>query len=165
MPKNSYRLQQVLNVRDRAKQDAARHLALRRAQLAEAEAELAQREQAVSNCQSRQVAAHEKMMQEASGGIEAGQALAHRTHLADLRRLEQELKVRVEQQKTVVERAQAEVEKALTTLIEASKELQIIEKHREEWSQRTRLETERRAQKSGDEIGALMYERQRKPDR
>jgi hypothetical protein len=51
MPKNKYKLQPVLDVRDRVKQEAMRRVAQRRAQLAEAEAELARRERALEERQ------------------------------------------------------------------------------------------------------------------
>jgi flagellar export protein FliJ len=59
----------------------------------------------------------------------------------------------------VVANAEAEVEKALDALIEASREVQVIEKHRETWQQRTRREEQLREQKIGDEIGAVTYRR------
>lgn len=164
MPKNKYKLQTVLDVRERAKRDAMALVAARRAQLAEAEAELARRELSVARCRDRQRTAQEKMMEDVRRGIEAQTVVAHRAHLADLRRLEEELIAEVERQRPVVERAESELEKALAGLIEASKELQTIEKHREGWQHQTRRREARREEKLSDEIGAIIHERKRSRD-
>ena len=159
--KPKYRLQPVLDVRDKAKQTAALLVATRREQLADAEAKLLRRRQALSACRQRQVSAQEKMLKEFERAVEAQTLVTHRTHLADLRRTEQELMTKVEDQRRAVVGAEAEVEKALTALIEASREVQVIEKHRETWQQRTRREEQIRDQKIGDEIGAVTYRRGR----
>ncbi len=161
VPKQKYRLQPVLDVRGKAKQAAASLVATRREQLAAAEAELTRRRQALVVCRRRQTTAQEKMLAEFESGVEAHTLVTHRTHLADLRRNAQELAAKVEDQRRAVAGAEAEVEKAVSALIEASKEVQVIEKHRETWHQRTRREEQLREQKIGDEIGAVTYRRSR----
>jgi flagellar export protein FliJ len=101
------------------------------------------------------------MLKECEQGVEAHTLVVHRTHLADLRRTEEELVTKVEDQRRAVVGAEAEVERAVAALIEASKEVQVIEKHRETWQQRTRREELLREQKIGDEIGAVTYRRSR----
>lgn len=161
MPKQKYRLQPVLDVRGKAKQSAASLVATRRDQLAAAEAELTRRRQALADCRQRQTTAQEEMLAEFERGVEAHTLVTHRTHLADLRRNAQDLATKVDDQHRAVLGAEAEVEKAVTALIEASKEVQVIEKHRESWHQRTRREEQLREQKIGDEIGAVTYRRSR----
>ena len=161
MPKNKYKLQPVLDVRDRAKQEAMRRVAQRRAQLAEAEAELARRERALEECRAQQAEARAKMLNEMEPGAEAGHLVTHRTHLADLRNTEGELLSSVEQQHAAVARAEGELETALAALVEASKEVRAIEKHREDWGQRVRRTEQRREQKLSDEIGSILHGRKR----
>jgi flagellar export protein FliJ len=161
MPKNKYKLQPVLDVRDRVKQEAMRRVAQRRAQLAEAEAELARREQALEECRARQAEGRARMLNEMEPGTGAGHLVAHRTHLADLRNTEHELRQSVEQQHAAVARAQVELEQALAALVEASKEVRAIEKHREDWGQRVRRTEQRREQKLSDEIGSILHGRKR----
>jgi flagellar export protein FliJ len=161
MPKNKYRLQPVLDVRDRVKQEAMRRVALRRAQLAEAEAELARRERALADCRAQQVEARAKMLNEMEPGTEAGHLVTHRTHLADLRNRESGLINGVEQQHAAVARAEGELENALAALVEASKEVRAIEKHREDWGQRVRRAEQLREQKLSDEIGSILHGRKR----
>lgn len=159
MSKKNYRLQSVVSARERAKQERARVVGVRRAQLAEAEGELGRREQAVENCRERQREARERMAEQASGGTEAANIVSYRTHLADLRQSEQDLLAAVEQQKGVVARCEAELEDALAGLREASQELQVIEKHRERWSDEQRRDGARREQKLSDEIAAILHRR------
>ena len=85
MPREKYRLQPVLDVRERAKQDAARMVSTRREQLSAAELELRQRKEAVTACRRRQAKAQEKMLEEIKEGLDAHILVRHRTHLADLR--------------------------------------------------------------------------------
>lgn len=157
--KLKYRLQPVVDVRDRAKQEAARIVAVRREQLASAEAQLLRCEQAVENCRNQQSEARTRMLDEAELGTEVQRMVEYRTHLTDLHNKEKELIAEVEKQHLVVKRAEAELENALAVLIESSKELKVIEKHREQWRERERHQTEKREQKLNDEIGAILYER------
>jgi len=161
VPKEKYRLQPVLDVRGQAKQAAACLVATRRELLAAAQAELLHRQQALSDCRQRQAAAQVRMLEEFDCGAEAHTLVTYRTHLADLRQTEQELLLRVEEQCRACESAEAEVEKAVTALIEASKEVQVIEKHRENWRQRARRDERLREQKISDEIGAVIHRRNR----
>lgn len=154
-----YRLQPVLGAREQAKREAERLLAVRMAQLAESEEELARRVRAVEACRERQASARAEMLEAMSGGAAAAQALAHRTHLADLRAQEESLRAAVEEQKGAVARCEAELERARAALVEAAREVRVIEKHRENWREHERRESVRREQKINDEIGAILHER------
>jgi flagellar export protein FliJ len=159
--KEKYRLQPVLDVRGQAKQAAARLVAAKRELLAAAQTELGRRQQALADCRQRQAAVQEKMLAEFDGSAEAHTLVTYRTHLADLRQMEQGLIERVEAQTRACESAETEVEKAVGALIEASKEVQVIEKHREHWAERTQRDERHREQTISDEIGALIHRRNR----
>jgi len=159
MAEKKYRLQPVLGVREQAKREAERLLAARMAQLADAEEELARRGREVEACRERQAAARAEMLETMREGAAANLALAHRTHLADLRSQEEGLKAAVEEQRGVVARCEAELERARVALVEAAREVRVIEKHRENWRERERREVARREQKLNDEIGAILHER------
>jgi flagellar export protein FliJ len=58
-----------------------------------------------------------------------------------------------------VSRCETEVERARAALVEAAREVRVIEKHREGWQERQRREAARREQKLNDEIGAILHER------
>lgn len=159
MAVKKYRLEPVLGAREQVKREAERFLAARMAQLAEAEEELARREREVESCRARQAAARAEMLEAMSGGAAAARALAHRTHLSDLRAREEELRAVAEEQRGVVARCETELERARAALVEAAREVRVIEKHRENWRERERRETARREQKINDEIGAILHER------
>lgn len=154
-----YRLQPVLGAREQLKREAERLLASGVAQLAEAEEELARRAREVDACLARQAQARAEMFGEMGGGAAASRALMHRTHLADLRAQEERLRAAVEEQRGAVSRCEAEVERARAALVEAAREVRVIEKHREGWQERQRRESARREQKLNDEIGAILHER------
>lgn len=157
--KSKYRLQSVLGVRERAKQAAARVVALRREQVAEAERELERREGELERCRERQREARESMFGAASGGAEARRMVEYRTHLADLRAQGETLAASVEEQRGAVARAARELESALDALAEAAKEVRVIEKHRENWQESERTAERRREQKISDEVASLLRRR------
>ena len=148
-----------MNARERAKQEQSRVVVARRTQLAEAEAELERREQEVLRCREQQAEAGDRMLEETRDGTGASRLVGHRTYLADLRQIEQELIAAVEQQQKVVVRCESELEHALEGLREASKEFRVIEKHRERWHDEQRRELTRREQKLSDELAAILHER------
>jgi flagellar export protein FliJ len=159
MAGKKYRLQPVLGVREQAKREAERLLATRLSQLAEAEEELARRVREVEACRERQASARDAMLESMREGAAAASAIAHRTHLADLRAQEEALRAAAEEQKGAVARCEAESERARAALVEAAREVRVIEKHKENWRERERRETARREQKINDEIGAILHER------
>lgn len=160
MPKQAkYNLQRLLEMRARTRESAIEVLAERRARLAATERELAAREKAVSDCRSAQQTAQSEMLEKSKNGIKNSEIIIHRQHLIDSREREIELIAAVEQQKAVVLCAEKEVEKVLESLTESSRELQTIEKHRENWRRTERIEMTRQEQKTNDEIGAILHER------
>jgi flagellar export protein FliJ len=156
MSKKKYRLEPVLMVRDKAKQDAAQHLATCRELLTSVIDELKRREDAVVICRREQVLTQENMFKASSNGMQVKEFLKFREHLANLRIREEELLAEVEQQKMAVSRAEKEVEKATECLIEAAKEVQVIEKHQEAWLKESKRNEDRREQKFNDEIGSIL---------
>lgn len=163
MSKPAYRLKPVLDLRNKAQEDAGRLVAHRRRQLEEAEDELSRRERELNDCRLRQAQARQQMFESAAIGIESHILLDHRTHVSDLKRLELSLVERAEQQRSEVARAQSEVEQAIAALIEAAKQSQMIEKHRQSWTEKIRLDEQRKQQKISDEIGAIIYEWRKEP--
>lgn len=162
MPKQEkYNLQRLLEVRTRARETAVKYLAECRQQLYLQETELETRKTAVEDCRRTQQRAQTEMLNKARNGMKNREILIHRQHLMDLRETETKLLAAVEQQKAVVERAEQEVENALLALHEATREMQVIEKHRENWQREKKVEVVRREQKTNDEIGAILHERRK----
>ncbi len=159
MKATKYRLETVLDIRRRAKDEAARLVALRFQQLEQSEAELVRRRRSLQECFEKQDQAQSLMNQELEKGIQAQDILAHQNFLNDLRKIESELQNAVEKQIQAVGKAEKEVEAAREKLIETARELKSIETHKENWTAATRVEQTRREQKISDEIGAILYGR------
>lgn len=157
MAKEKYRLQVVLEMREKLKKEAAQFVVLRRQQLAAAEEELVRRKQAVIDNLQMQRDAQDTMFSELNAGAEARFAVSYRIHLADLREDEIVLRENVVKQEKAVEQAEIEVERALELLAESAKEMKVIETHKDNWRTDKRRESERREQKLNDEIGAILY--------
>lgn len=155
--KPKYRLQTVLELREKAKKDAAQFVALRRRQLAEAEDELLRCKDIVQANLRLQRNAQDNMFAELSDGAAARKAASYRTHQADLREQETVLRENVVKQEKAVAQAEQEVERALELLAEASKDVKVIEKHKETWRANEKIAFERKEQKLNDEIGAILF--------
>lgn len=159
MTVKKYRLETVLGIRNRAKDEAARHVALRLQQLQAAEDELARRQRKLQNCYEQQNTAQAALNEELRGGIQAYNVIAHQNFLNDLRKLETELKADVEKQILAVTKAEKELEAARDKLIEAARDLKSIEVHKANWQDSEQKIKTRREQKISDEIGAILHGR------
>ncbi len=159
MKTKKYRLETVLGLRDRAKQEAARQAASCRQLLQAAQEELVRRQKKLQACFLQQNKAQNLMNEELSRGIQARNILAHQNYLNDLRNLEIELKNEVEMQVQTVAKAEMELEAALEKLTETARDLRSIEVHKENWQAAEQNEQNRREQKISDEIGAILHGR------
>lgn len=159
MAVKKYRLETVLGIRNRAKDEAARHVALRLQQLQAAEDELARRQRKLQACYEQQNTAQTAMNDELRGGIQAHSVIAHQNFLNDLRKLETELKADVEKQMNAVTKAEKELEASRDKLIEAARDLKSIEVHKANWQETEQKVKTRRDQKISDEIGAILHGR------
>lgn len=158
MRQKKYRLQVVLEVREKKKNDAARFVAKRREELFQAEKELSRRKYLLGECRQQQFDANKKMMSEFDDGTAAGNIVAHRNFLQVLKEKEQELLISFEEQKVNVKNAEIAVDEAIDKLSEASKELKVIEKHKENWVETKKIEVKKYEQKLSDEIGAILHQ-------
>jgi flagellar export protein FliJ len=156
--KTKYRLQPVLDLRERAKKAAVQFVDLRRQQLATAKDELSRCQETVTANLRKQKEASETMFAQMQSGTEARNVLAHHTHLAELREHETLLREALKNQEKIVKQAEAELERAIDNLAEAVKEVKVIETHRKVWHTTRKIESERREQKFNDEIGAILFQ-------
>jgi flagellar export protein FliJ len=158
---DKYNLQRLLEMRERVRDDSALYLGECRRLLNLAEVELNNRIQAVEVCRKSQQAAQKTMIEKSASGIKSAELVRFRQHLADLREEEEKLLTAVELQKEAVTRAEKTVDNALDKLHEDAKEVKVIEKHRENWRNENKINAERREQKSNDEIGTILHDRER----
>jgi flagellar export protein FliJ len=154
-----YRLETVLGIRNRVREEAARQVALRLQQLQSAEEELARRQRKLQACYEQQNKAQASMNEDLRGGLQARNILAHQNYLNDLRKLEIELEAEVEKQIQTVTKAEKELEAAREKLVESARDLKSIEVHKANWQDSQNKEQTRREQKMSDEIGAILHGR------
>lgn len=162
MKPKKYRLETVLGIRGRARDEAARAVAQRMQALQAAEEELSRRQLKLRNCYEQQMKSQNAMNEEVRKGTQARSIIAHQNFLSDLRRVEAELKADVEKQANAVSRAEKDLTAAREKLVEAARELKSIEVHKENWKVTERKETERREDKISDEIGAILHGRRKR---
>ena len=99
------------------------------------------------------------MNEELESGARVRTVVAHRAFLGDLRESEQELQKSADKQKQSVLRAEGELDTALDTLLDATRDFKAIETHRSNWVATARASALRREQKASDEIGSILYGR------
>jgi len=158
MRKTKYRLEVVLDVRSKKKDEAAQFLAICRQELREAKRELERRKVFLEDCRKQMADARKRMMTEFGDGTSAGNIVAHRDYLGMLKSREQDIIESLEEQSVVIKNAEKAVDDALEKLVDASKELQVIEKHQEKWKKSIKRKANKDEQKLNDEIGAILHQ-------
>lgn len=157
MKTKKYRLETVLGVRSRARDEAARQVALRLNELETAEKELARRVEKLQSCVEKQNKAQAQLDDEINRGIQARDIVAHQSYLNDLKTQEKELRTEVENQRKTVKKAEISLAAARENLAESARELKSIETHRANWQTEREKEDKRRKQKISDEIAAILH--------
>jgi flagellar export protein FliJ len=159
-----YRLQTLLEMRERAKEEAEQAFAQAMAALARVKEALQKLRDDLERRKVERKAKVAAYLQEVMAkGTQAG-------GLSSLNRFEERLKAEEEQVGLEIERqvdAVAEAEKLVEEkrfqMAEAAKELKAIEKHKEKWTKQVRTEREAREEIAQEEIGnALFLQRQKK---
>lgn len=162
MPK--YRLQPILDKRQKVKEDAEK--ALGEAQKAldaerQKEEERAQDvERAKKRKEDEKVEMNKKML---AGEMDVAAIRRGKDFLKSLDFEIEKAQERLEEQKQNVRRAEKFVEQRRNELVEATKEFQAIEKHKEKWIATVKKEMEAAEQNEQEEIGNVLF-LQRKKD-
>ena len=153
-----YRLQTLLEIRERKKEAAERHLsacfvALRREQdkLKEMETEL---ERMIAKRENRRREYMEKAMK---GEIAAMEAINTNKYIERLKELEVVQKDAIEGQKAVVAQRQQDVDDARQAAVIANQELKALEKHREKWIEEVKKARAAKEEESFDEIAQTIF--------
>ena len=159
MKTKKYRLETVLGVRSRARDEAARQVAVCLHDLEAAETELARCQKLLRDCIEKKTRAQLQLNEELTSGIRAQAVLAHQIYLNDLKKQETELQTQLENQLEAVKQAEKALAAARENLTESARELQSIETHKTNWKTAREREENRREQKISDEIGAILHGR------
>ncbi|NNE65778.1 MAG: hypothetical protein HKN33_04365 [Pyrinomonadaceae bacterium] len=162
MKKKKYRLNTVIEIRREGKKAASVIVHKRREELEAEEEELASRERTLSSHREIMSAAGKRMQNDLSDGTAASKIVSHKTYLENLREKEQILMASVKEQRESVALAAGILDEAIQNLAEASKELSVIEKHKEKWKNSEQKRQTKQEQKLMDEISSILHKRSEK---
>ncbi len=160
-----YRLQALLEMRERAKEEAEQAFSDAVKALEKQKAELKRLEQEL---ETRKAERKQKVMAYLQQIMAKGTAGPNSFTLMNryeerLKDEEAQLALEIEQQKEAVKAAEKLVEQKRWEMAEAAKELKAIEKHKENWQKQIRAERQAKEELNQEEIGnTLFLMRQRK---
>ena len=159
MPPFRYRLEALLDQKRKAKTAAEQALAVRRAEERQARAHLAELEAAVSTAAERKRAARDTAFVD-NDLIE--DILARRNDVTIYALRLEEAKDAVQSQRMFLEELAEQTEAALAAVSEASRELEVLLKHRAKAEARFVSEADRKETLEQEEIAAAMFENRRR---
>lgn len=154
----AYRLQTVLEMRERKEQEAQEAFAQALREVKAAQDEQARMEsELVERKQERARKVQEYLQKALNSGSAANAMQSMNRYEARLRDEEAELAGRIELQKEEVERLEREAEGKRLELLEATKEKKAVEKHKEKWAKQVKAERATREETNQDEIGQALH--------
>jgi flagellar export protein FliJ len=153
-----YRLQTVLELRERAEEAAKEAFAAAMRALAEAQAEQKRMEDDLARRKRERA---DKVAAYLADALKKGSAANAFQNLsrfeARLRDEEAALAEAIERQKELVRQKHAEAEQKRAEMAEATKEKKAIEKHKETWQKQVKHERDVREENNQDEIGSALF--------
>jgi flagellar export protein FliJ len=161
-PQQKYRLQPVLDQKEKARQEAEKALALAHRALAEEERKKQELESEKEALLLRIDQTRQKREELAmSGELTVEKAQRYKLFIQGLNEQRKELDLKIYKQTRAVERAAENVEKAKKVVIQKAKEYEAMSKHREQWLQQQALEVQKKEQKLMEEIGMAQFMKRR----
>ena len=158
MAKPKYRLQPILDEKERLRDEAVQFLNKKKEELKAEEKKLEDIQEELKNT----INLKDEMVREYNDKMFAGkytidEIKIRKIHIEDMIVKIEEIKQAIENQRKAVARAEAEVRKAEDALIGASKELQVMEKHKENWERALKEEETKKEARQLEEIAQIMY--------
>lgn len=158
MSKQKYRLQPVLDKRQKIKEDAEKALGVAQKALdaeKKKEEECAQAvEKAKQDKEDYKIEMNRKILND---NLEVSKITMLKNYMKSLDYAIVKAQEKLEEQKARVQQAEKVVEQKRAQLIEATTEFQAIEKHKEKWIEGVKKEEEETEQKEQEEIGNVLY--------
>lgn len=162
MSAQKYRLQPVLDKKEKLKKDAEKALADTRAGLAKQQDILKQKEEDVQKAIRKRDEYTEKLVAKMDKGMEMRDITAAKAYQEVLKNNVVTAEKKVEDQKKVVAEWEQKVEAAVARVTEATKEMKVIEKHKENWQTAVKKEIEEKEEKEQEEVAQNLYQMNRK---
>ncbi len=153
-----YRLQTLLEIRERAKEAAEQAFAEAMQALAKEKQKLKEMEEDLERRKRERKQKVLAYLQEVMGkGVGAGGLNMMNRFEERLKDEEVQLELEIDGQKEAVKAAERFVEEKRQEMAEAAKELKAIEKHKENWQKQVRAEREMREELAQEEIGNALH--------
>ena len=157
MAKPKYRLEALLRIKARMKKRAEMALARAIIELKKAKERLEELKEEKERIVERWEEARKEMRAEMDAGVVVKKGNVHVNFMRKLKEDEEAKQEEIEDQEAVVEDCEAAVARARREYIEAAKQLQIMEKHKELWEKKVRNEISSREVKEMDELGGTIH--------
>lgn len=157
-PKAKYRLQALLTIKTQARRRAEIILARALIKLKEAKEKLEELKKEKEKIINKWKEARAEMKRKVSHGALIGEGNIHVNFLRKLKEDEEKKEEEIEDQKQVIEECEEEVVIARKGYINAAKELQVMEKHKELWAKKIRDELTRREEREMDDLGNTIHQ-------
>jgi flagellar export protein FliJ len=161
MPKLKYRLQALLTIKQRLKKKAEIKLARAIKELNEAKKRLKELEEEKEKIIKEQEKARAEMTDRMGSAAYVGEGNVYVNFLRKLKEDEEAKEEEIEDQKQVVQEKEEGVALARREYIDACKELQVMEKHKELWEKKQLQELNRKEQREMDELGNTIHQLRR----
>ncbi len=156
--KTKYRLQVLLDIREKNKRKAEIELGKAIAKLKEEEKRLEELKEEKEKLKKKK----QNSIQEMSDKLSSGESLVKESqlHVNFLRKITEDIEAKdkeIEDQKEVIEQAKQRVAEARREYIDACKLLQIMEKHKELWEKKLQKKLSMAEEKQLGELGNVIH--------
>jgi flagellar export protein FliJ len=154
-----YRLQTLLEIRERAEEAAKQAFSLATQEVHKAKAELRRLEEDLERRKRERKAKVLAYLEEvmAKGAGAGGLAMMNR-YEERLKDEEAQVALEIDKQKEVVKAAERALEQRRREMAEAAKELKAIQKHKEKWQKEKRYERDMREEAALEEVGNALFQ-------
>ena len=153
-----YRLQALVEIRERKKEAAEQHLGACTKALQAEEQKLQEMEAELQRMVQKRLEIRREYMEKAMRGeVSAQKAIDTNVYGRRLEELEADQKEAIAGQQQVIEARKEDVAQARQQLVAATQELKALEKHREQWLDEIRRERARKEEEALDELAQNIF--------
>jgi flagellar export protein FliJ len=161
MPKQKYRLEALLRIKERAKKRAEVLLAKAIIELKRAKDRLEELKEEKKKIVEMWRECRKEMRSKMDMGAMVGEGNVHVNYLRKLKEDEEKKEEEIEDQKLVIKDCETAVAKARRDYIDAARELQVMEKHKELWKKKIAEELTKKEEREMDELGNTIHQLRR----
>ncbi|PIR25481.1 MAG: hypothetical protein COX62_06385 [Deltaproteobacteria bacterium CG_4_10_14_0_2_um_filter_43_8] len=156
--KNNYRLQALLTLKERLKRKAEIVLAQKIIALKKEEEKLEELKEELKEIVEAWKMARKNMSDELRKGASSHRSDIHSNYLKRLKEDEEQKEEEMEEQKECIEEAKEALKKARRNYIDAAKELQVMQKHKELWAKKLKGEISKKEAKELNDLGNTIHQ-------